>query len=899
MLIYLFLLHGAWGVSVSLPKPSAARLEVMCEAEAKSRHELLQSWVARIWQSAEDKDVSPSRFHETDADGEARRYTLQVDTEKLRRAAGPGRRLVVSWTTGGPKRWAIAHNLALSVRQNAPQLERIFVFIALDPDAVARAEAAGFQAVLNENSTDLQDDIWKMRWLILTTCISIGLEVLVVDSDIVFLADPFQQFFFDSDLEAMTDHFFPAEQLWATWLRPAEHINTGFLFARPSRRLLDFLTEFIDLHYHAYEGPTLRDGMDQRVFNKFVMGKMETFPPEVLTRYENLAFPGLDWQNRTSRFTPRSTWRIAQATALARSLRAISLRILDPVCISHGMNYFWRKAYKLARCGGVPGGAPPVVHVNGVDPKMYFLRDRNLWYVDDWGERMKDAFFLTYEHPRGLSLADDFEVLVAALELAAYFRRRVVLPDRMNCANNPAFHIYKLNETMADEPGCTYDYFAHANGLYEVYSRVKPYAIEAGVARDARFAKLASASLPTMQELQGGVLREQLLSLQGNASAVAFGPAKVLRISEDVRLLRDGLRSGHFGLRMNAEKVFSCAYQEPLIGAMACLDEPYVEEFGADAMCDADSFVTGCGPVGICCCWPFWGWGEKLQYFTGVPWDLPCNCGLSLCENFQRSEESCCRHAGSTALFPVTDPGVFYCKGNGSWSGPTGAEDSNTYTSQALIEFASSKRTAAQSFETCSRDRLLRRGGAFRETSLRECNLQFSAYLLRRSMWPQLRTWLAWVFEERRGLGNSSKLIASMEGTLATDNTGFSAEKLAHDVDQLNYIAAGGGDIPPEALRAFRQLSTTFKEFQAGGARRAVEEDFAQVRAFFNRALHVPDFSFELSRLGDMTAFDMSGVSKRVMQSDQREQRDPLKDLRQDLQGPGCSRISGSSRLWN
>ena len=32
---------------------------------------------------------------------------------------------MVSWTTGGPKRWAIAHNLALSVRQNAPQLERL------------------------------------------------------------------------------------------------------------------------------------------------------------------------------------------------------------------------------------------------------------------------------------------------------------------------------------------------------------------------------------------------------------------------------------------------------------------------------------------------------------------------------------------------------------------------------------------------------------------------------------------------------------------------------------------------------------------------------------------------------------------------------------------------------
>lgn len=150
---------------------------------------------------------------------------------------------------------------------------------------------------------------------------------------------------------------------------------------------------------------------------------------------------------------------------------------------------------------------------------------------------------------------------------------------------------------------------------------------------------------------------------------VAFGPAQVLRITDDVRDLRDGLRSGQFGLRMNRERVFSCAYQEPLIGAMACLDEPYVEEFGVDAMCDAQKFKHGCGPVGICCCWPFWGWGEKLQYFTGVPWDLPCNCGLSVCEAYEREQshvESCCRHTGSTALFPVTDPGVFYCKGNGS-----------------------------------------------------------------------------------------------------------------------------------------------------------------------------------------------------------------------------------------
>ena len=50
-------------------------------------------------------------------------------------------------------------------------------FVALDKEALTRAEAAGFHAVLNEGSIDLQDDIWKMRWLILATCVSLGIEV--------------------------------------------------------------------------------------------------------------------------------------------------------------------------------------------------------------------------------------------------------------------------------------------------------------------------------------------------------------------------------------------------------------------------------------------------------------------------------------------------------------------------------------------------------------------------------------------------------------------------------------------------------------------------------------------------------------------------------------------------
>ena len=71
------------------------------------------------------------------------------------------------------------------------------------------------------------------------------------------------------------------------------------------------------------------------------------------------------------------------------------------------------------------------------------LRDRNLWYIDDWEERFGEApSFLTYVHPKGLSLKDDFESLIAALEVAAYLRRRVVLPETMNCANCPAYYVY-------------------------------------------------------------------------------------------------------------------------------------------------------------------------------------------------------------------------------------------------------------------------------------------------------------------------------------------------------------------------------------------------------------------------------------------------------------------------
>ena len=57
-----------------------------------------------------------------------RQYTLKVNGTKLTELAGDQRRLVVTWTTGGPKRWSIAENLGLSIRRNVPEAVRKQLF---------------------------------------------------------------------------------------------------------------------------------------------------------------------------------------------------------------------------------------------------------------------------------------------------------------------------------------------------------------------------------------------------------------------------------------------------------------------------------------------------------------------------------------------------------------------------------------------------------------------------------------------------------------------------------------------------------------------------------------------------------------------------------------------------
>lgn len=122
----------------------------------------------------------------------------------------------------------------------------------------------------------------------------------------------------------------------------------------------------------------------------------------------------------------------------------------------------------------------------------YFMRDRGLWFLDEFVERFGEApRFLVYRHPTGLSLAGDFEALAAALELAIMLRRRVILPTTMNCRNCPAYEPYGLSAWPrrgdGSEMGCTFDYFSRAGLMTGEWLR---FAAESSVALAAEFRRL-------------------------------------------------------------------------------------------------------------------------------------------------------------------------------------------------------------------------------------------------------------------------------------------------------------------------------------------------------------------------------------------------------------------------
>ncbi|CAJ1450528.1 unnamed protein product [Effrenium voratum] len=676
----------------------------MCAEENVTISEMLTRWAATRARVHDHPatEMRPSPSSETPAPRAARedaqeeqlpcsKFLLQLrpgDLKALKKAAKASP-LLATWTTGEAKYSQLALNLALSLRRHAPQLERSFLCVALDRGAKRAMRKHGFKAILHAvRPNDLKDAIWKMRWLILHTFAHLGIDGLVLDSDIVILQDPFPALHRDADLEVMTDHFWPDQHLWQYWTRFEEHINTGCIFVNASSRTEQFLKEFLEDHNETEVGGIPRHWMDQQVFNKFVERRISRDLVHGL--YESQVF-----RNGAER----------------PAVVPLRIRILDPAVVAHGMNYFWLRAHESV------GKRAVLAHANGVDGKEYFLRDRNLWYIDDFEERFARQSFLTYDHPGGMSLAQDFEYLTKAMVVAAALRRRLVLPNTMNCNNCPALEPYKAT-TVLGTSNCTFDYFAWSQSFLGHHGAL---VAESGLRHHPRFAALASADLDPADV----------------AGAEATWPPRVhLR---DVSGAFQASSSKGFSL----EKLFECRFQEWPVGWMACRDLRFVSLQGTFARCEPQKQQSGCGLRGFSCCEAFWGWGEKLEYFTGKPWDLPCNCGLSACREMP-SAQACCALAGkdadvrcerlSMALPEVNTP-----------------EDSESLTSTALSDL-DTEADAKAFWRTCRLNRQLRHRDRTLEELVGACHSLATRYLLLRQNLAALGAWCRFSHRLRWGM---------------------------------------------------------------------------------------------------------------------------------------------------
>ncbi|CAE7029058.1 unnamed protein product [Symbiodinium sp. KB8] len=702
--------------------------------------------------------------------------------------------LLVTWTTGERSFVQQALNLGLSIRRNVPHLEKRFVVVSMDRRAHQEVKDFGFQSVLHPKEADLSDVIWKFRWHLLLVAVRYGLRLAVVDSDVVAFRDPFPLLGHDADLEIATEHFWPEKHLWKGWVRPEDDLSTGFIFVRPSPTLDTFLDAFLAANANeSLPGGLLRDPFDQRVFNKFVKGVAARCSPCVQGLFNDMVLqvsPGVP--GRTSKDQLR-------------------LRVLDPrEVVANGVNFFWRKAHLQ----GEKPTMPALAHANGVGPKDYFLQDRGAWFLDDLKERFgpRPRFFV-YRHPSNLSLKEDFAHLAGALEVARTLGRRLILPNNMNCQNCPAFEAYGLNVSLGGK--CTVDYFAYMFRFYHVHSSE---VVPAGTGVDPAFE-----------------------ALWGKPMKLAADPVDVARTSTrteypvvyfpgDVRELRDALQAKGT-LRRN-----DCSYHEWPHRFMACRDEAFVRHHGAP--CQSSAGQSGCGAEGFVCCWSHHGRADRLEYYTGVAWDLPCDCGLS-CPNV-----------------PSSTPGVRCC-GNGSaqctWAAeanlvppaPANPDKDLPFASSSVLEsFVVGDLSAEQVLSIC----LAHRSVYFivREpldgVPEADCNALVSAYVIGRREWEAARRWWQFSLNLRRSGKSLSVSVASGEPDQLILNLG----KVKHDEDQLGFLAQS----IPELSKHLEKTAALRRELgrYLAGARDRTALVHAAMAATdtTNCALHVPD-GFQLS----------------------------------------------------
>jgi hypothetical protein len=490
--------------------------------------------------------------------------------------------VIVAWTTGEDKYVKYALNLAISADRLG--LRSRFVVVAMDDAAVEGLRGHGFRIVLSRNEGTKKDKIWKMRWWIAIAFLRLGLRPIVVDSDAVFIRDPFSALQRDADIELSTDLYFPERDLFQPWFRPEDHVNTGFLSVH-TERAATFLRRFLNENFHATAGGLLRDGFDQRNFGIFLSRACAAGELEVVYEGKTIGKPNAS---------------------------AVRIRIISLDLVPHGMAYFYLRNREKA----------VFAHVNGVSDKEYFMRDRGLWPLNDSASRFPTPRFLTYDHPGGLSLAEDFNLLWQAHGLAYRLKRRLVLPRTMNCANCPAergFGPWNFSE-------CTLDYFLHIRTFNLEYGRST---VEAGIQDLSWYQSLTHSVVPS-----AGMDRE--------AESVEVLHASPAQLAE---------------MRINAHESM-CGYLDhlDLVRKFACRDDAWSRAFGGSCWPPAHLSPQrgSCVTKGIICCDNTWGWAEKLEYFTGVAWDLPCDCGLRVCED-------CCAHdsverVGHLSAAPVVSP---------------------------------------------------------------------------------------------------------------------------------------------------------------------------------------------------------------------------------------------------
>ena len=201
------------------------------------------------------------------------------------------------------------------------------------------------------------------------------------------------------------------------------------------------------------------------------------------------------------------------------------------------------------------------------------------------------------------SLAEDFQHLTKALVVAVSLKRRLVLPNTMNCKNCPALEAYKAMHVFGSK-NCTFDYFAWSQSFLGHHG---DFVVESGIVADPEFQALSveEVSLENLKKI-----------FKQTSSFSKTSPSRV-HIGNMERAYEAAIDAG-----FSSSMVFECRHHDWPVGWMACRDQRFVKFHGKFARCEPSAEQAGCGYRGVTCCDALWGWGEKLETLGWM------NCGL-------------------------------------------------------------------------------------------------------------------------------------------------------------------------------------------------------------------------------------------------------------------------------